>query len=303
MSKKELKKLFENMTPEELEQYKKDTLELHNEWEVGTTEYKLSKLLERFKNMTPEEYIKLYDECKDDIKRFKECQGRFVQNYSIIKDEKKLREFIDWLPELLPNEKYYLALFFRKKYCPIIKTDKGQLKRVTSTKELIYQKIKQMECELGSYTSDGIALPNEGLALYITPNPRDLEKATKNCLINFANKITQPYSNYNPQSEVLSEIQKSCSRKIFMDFDFDGVEFEDVKSKLDGYINKDCYTVVKTRGGFHLLVEVAKIENQYKKSWYLSLNSIPGVDVRGDNLLPVVGCVQGDFVPHFIVRG
>ena len=269
MSKKELKELFENMTPEELEQYKKDTLELHNEWEY------------------------LYNN----------GQGRFVQNYSIIKDEKKLREFIDWLPELLPNEKYYLALFFRKKYCPIIKTDKGQLKRVTSTKELIYQKIKQMECELGSYTSDGIALPNEGLALYITPNPRDLEKATKNCLINFANKITQPYSNYNPQSEVLSEIQKSCSRKIFMDFDFDGVEFEDVKMRISEYIHPSCCTVVKTRGGFHLLIKTEYIVDSYKKSWYKNISSIEGVDVRGDNLLPVVGCVQGDFVPHFIVTG
>lgn len=220
-------------------------------------------------------------------------------NYKIIQDEEKLREFIDWLPGLRPNEQYYLALFFRKKYCPIVKSDKGQLKRFTSKKEYLYHKIKQLECELGSYKIDGINLPNDGLALYITPNPRDLELATKNSMINFANKITQPYSNYNPHQEVLSEIQKSCSRKIYMDFDFDGIYLKDFKSLLVDKINADACTFVQTRGGFHLLVKLDSIEQKYKKSWYQEIAKIEGCDVRGDNLLPVIGCTQGGFVPYF----
>jgi hypothetical protein len=221
-------------------------------------------------------------------------------NYKIIKDEKLLKEFINWLPELNENEQYYVTLFFRKKYCNIVKSDKCQLKRFTSKKEYLYDKIKQLECSIGSYKIDGIELPNEGLALYISINPRDLEKATKNSLINFANKITEKYSNYNPHQEVLTEIQKSCSRKIFMDFDFDNIDLLEFKEKIKNNINDECCTFLKTRGGFHLLIEVDKINEQYKKTWYNFLSKQSGCDdVRGDNLVPVVGCCQGDFIPYF----
>ena len=58
-------------------------------------------------------------------------------NYKIITDEAKLKEFIDWLPDLREDECYYIALFCRKKYTDKLKSDKLQLKRVTSKKENI----------------------------------------------------------------------------------------------------------------------------------------------------------------------
>lgn len=103
-------------------------------------------------------------------------------NYKIIQDEEKLKEFIQWLPDCLPNEQYYLTLFARKKYLPnsFLTNDKCQLKRNTSKKEDLFQKIKQLECEIGSYQFRGQTVPQEALALYITPNPRDLTKAGLN---------------------------------------------------------------------------------------------------------------------------
>lgn len=218
-------------------------------------------------------------------------------NYEIIKDEALLKGFIDWLPDLENNEMYYVALFARKKYLSTLKSDKAQLKRFTARKDLLFSKIKQLECEIGSYTQDGIQIPNNALSLYITPNPRDLEVASKKALINFANLITKPYNGYNPQSEVLNEIQKASGRKIFYDFDFDNVDLQSTVNEIEKVLSSDKYWILQTKNGFHVLVQLDKLTLQDSKVWYNTLSKLPGCDVRGDNLVPVVGCAQADFVP------
>lgn len=224
-------------------------------------------------------------------------------NYKIIADESKLREFINWLPDLKSDETFYCCLFARKKYAHEsagLKSDKSQLKRFTSNKENLFNKIKQLECEYGSYMSGNAVVPQEALALYITPNPRSFTVAAKNSLIELARKITSNYDGYNPHQLIMSEIQKSSSNRKYHDFDFDNVEVNDVLVQLEDKINKEAISIVKTRGGFHLLVDYEKIDKNYTKTWYNAISKIEGVDVRGDNLLPVVGCYQGGFIPHFV---
>ncbi len=221
-------------------------------------------------------------------------------NYQIIRDENLFTSFINWLPELKKNETYYVSLLARSKYHPAVGSDKAQVKRFTASRDFLYDKVKQLECELGTYKYKGVDIPQEALALYISPNPRDMEKACKSALIRFAELITKEYSGYNPHQEVLSEIQKSCSRKIYYDLDFDKVEIEETLVTIKQHINEDCLTVLKTRGGFHLLVEVARIDKQYAKTWHQSISKIEGCDIKGDNLIPIPGCTQGGFIPYFM---
>lgn len=226
-----------------------------------------------------------------------------MSHYSIIKDAVLLDDFIEWLPELRDNEIYYVALFARKKYCASIKnikTDKAQCKRFTATKNRLREKIQQLECPLDSYSIKGITIPQEALALYISVNPRDMYAATKNGLIKFATLMTQEYNGYNPHQEIMSEIHRACSRKVWFDFDFDGADLGATLSQVSAILNIDCVRVLKTHSGFHLLINLKGIRDEFSKSWYQNMNKLPDIDVRGDNLIPIPGCVQGEFVPHFI---
>lgn len=225
-------------------------------------------------------------------------------NYKVILDEGILREFIGWLPELTETEQFYLTLFGRKKYCPeikYIKSDKSQLARKTCTKERLFYKIKQLEVELGSYRQfqDEMPIPQEALAAYINPNPRCLYKATLHGISTLARLIELNNKNHNPHQEMLSCIQRSCSRKIFSVFDIDTKEIDiilAVTEALGGHL--ECAKILETRGGYHVLVKLETIPNEIKKTWYQKLAKLS--DVTGDALIPIPGTYQGGFCPHFI---
>lgn len=229
-------------------------------------------------------------------------------NYQVITDitdESLLRDFIDnFLPDLAENEKYYLCLFCRKKYCrdvKYIKSDKSQMSRKTSDKLRLFWKIKQMECEVGSYrqAQDEQPIPQEALALYINPNPRCVWKATLHGLSVLAKNIETGNKNHHPQEEMMSCIQRSISRKIWSVFDIDSKE-EGVLDKVDDALqgHKECRKILETRGGYHVLVKLDTIPDEIKRTWYQKLAVLS--DVTGDAMIPVPGTFQGGFCPHFI---
>lgn len=223
-------------------------------------------------------------------------------NYSIIKDPASLQHFIDWLPDLKEHESFYVVLLARNKYVKDLgigtfNSDKHQCKRFISKKERLFEKIQQLECPLGSYVIKDIPVPQESLALYISPNPRDLLKATRMSLIKFAELIANGSAGHAPHQEVISQIHKSCGTKHFVDFDFDGKIYIELKNQIDKMINPEATSVLDTRGGFHLLVHLDRIHESFSKSWYRNISAIEGCDIKGDNLIPVPGCTQGGFVP------
>ena len=152
-------------------------------------------------------------------------------NYKIITDINILKEFIDWLPELKDDECYYVMLFARDKYFKELGKPSVKLKRFTSNKEFLLDKIKQLECEVGSYKCGDLIIPNEALCLYIMPNPRSQVKAAKNLTKLLIDKVFNEYNGYNIHQEALTMLQKTPSKVRFMDFDFDYTTIEDMSEK------------------------------------------------------------------------
>lgn len=180
-------------------------------------------------------------------------------SYKFILDEAIFKRFVDWLPELNAEECYYVVALARNKYVrdlpnvdklAHIRSDKQQIARFVCNKERLVRRVRQLECALGAYkTKEGLPVPQEAMAVYISVNPRSHLIGAKNALKRIADLITQEYSNYRLDHEVLSCIQEACSRKIFMDIDFDGVPIEQTIGEVKKHINLDCVSVLKTRGG------------------------------------------------------
>ena len=160
-------------------------------------------------------------------------------NYKIITDFNRLKEFIDWLPELKDDECYYVMLFARDKYFKEVGKPSDKLKRFTSNKQFLLDKIKQLECEVGSYKYGDLVIPNEALCLYIMPNPRSQVKAAKNLTKTLIDKVFSDYNGYNIHQEALTMLQKTPSKVRFMDFDFDYTTIEEMSQKISDIINKN----------------------------------------------------------------
>lgn len=218
-------------------------------------------------------------------------------NYKIVQDEIKLKEFISWLPDLGENEKYFIALFARKKYSDsLIKSnDKTQLKRFTSCKEKLFEKIKQLECAVGSYKLKGMDVPQESLVLYLNPNPRDLKKAAFQLIKKCVDLVQNDNNGFNIHAEALSSIQRTKGKSHFCDFDIDDKSVD--LSLLKDILPDGSYNIVETRGGFHILVDTRLTP---KTKWHQEIRKVYNVDQVGDQLLPVPGCCQGGFVPRFV---
>lgn len=239
-------------------------------------------------------------------------------------DEPKLIKFIDWLPELLPNEKYYVSLQARKKYLPeLVLADKTQVKRFVSDKKRLLEKIRQLECPIGSYTTkEGKTIPDDGLVLYITINPRNMLKATfssAKAMLDLIEKggLHKEYD-VNPHSEVLSQIHKAKSRTIFVHFDIDrttgspndknstksNLTTKQIYEKTIQVVGEKAVTIIETKNGAHVLINVFLANHHiqwYKKSknWHPIIVKELKCDQVGDLMVPVIGCNQGGFIPHF----
>lgn len=212
----------------------------------------------------------------------------------LIHDRKELTNFVDFLPELRPDEYYYYVLLSRKKYSKEVESNKETLlyRGHCRVEELIYR-IEDLEKR--EFFINGERVPEDSLALYIYLNPRCMKKATiklgKKCweLVNS--------TNFNLVSEANSCLQTSKGKSNFLIIDIDSKEVP-IEDSLD-VINIEAWNCMETRGGYHLLVELAEF-NKLEGDWFNILKNHYKLDTSGDLMSPIPGCCQGSFIPKMI---
>ena len=223
-------------------------------------------------------------------------------NYQVVVDEKEFQKFVEWLPSLEKEECHYVALLARDKYIRDLgvgtfNSDKHQCARFITNTERLLLKLRQCETVVGNYSVKGVEIPQEALAAYMTINPRSQTKAAKYLLKRLADVVADGEQNVNVYQESLTAIHKSVGRKLFVDVDFDHVDFKSTVGVMSKFINSDAVKILETRGGFHAIIRLDAVEDGYVKSWYKSITSLDGADVAGDTLIPIPGTYQGGWVP------
>lgn len=220
--------------------------------------------------------------------------------YNIIGDRCELERFVEWLPNSADDEQYYVQLMARKKYLPdhpALQYDKTMLKRFTTTKERLINKIEQCEVKVGCYLGkDNIPVPQESLALYISPSPRSFRKAAFKTIAEFSRKLMND-EYINPRQEVMNILQTASTKDGYHVFDIDNTDRENLYSVME-IVGGHC-NVIQTRGGYHLLVIPGNVPvDKVGKDWYPKLKKV--ADVTGDALSPIPGTIQGGFIPRLI---
>lgn len=225
----------------------------------------------------------------------------------IVKDENMLLEFVNnVLPDLYEGEVYYGQLMFRRKYTNTqLPKSEGVLKRfIANSKKNLIEKIYGMELKR-LYKFNDVEIPNDACVLYILPNPRSVKGVMKNMQKTITDRCFEGDFNFSFNDLYSLYQQTKSSKHSIMDYDFDTNDETKIKGIIDTVntiVNKDCYTVIKTRGGIHILVDSTKVEKEFSKTWFQNMLKIDGLDKNSnrDTLLPVPGCVHGKSVPFIL---
>ncbi|MES2133852.1 MAG: hypothetical protein V4506_15985 [Bacteroidota bacterium] len=249
-------------------------------------------------------------------------------NYKLIHHEGELQKFIDFLPELTPNEGYFIILIARKKWYPESGIPSARkLKRETVlSKDKIIATIRQWEITDGFYTAGELPIHQMNLGVYIGFNPKNQHNACFELINQCLAAIKSNSQNINVKAMASDVIQGSNGTKNFIDIDVDikeGENYLDIVDFIKSVVNESHLTFIKTNGGFHCLIrlpktekmptrtgadmhEVIKVINEFSphgNNWYQLIKNHSfksELNIMSNDLIPIVGCNQGKSIPYFL---
>jgi hypothetical protein len=236
--------------------------------------------------------------------------------YNFLQSEEELRYFSDVvLPDLGEDECLVLMLCARRKYltaaekAELVLGDNAVLRReIVSAKAKLPLKVKELCTARDLYRDrNGRTIPEHGLAVYLTSNPRSHRKAAVQTITELVERLVQ-HRPFHLDSLVKTQIHRAISRKVYLDLDLDpagGDDVEAVLGRIRAILGATPCHVIRTRSGAHVLVQTQHIDAAVKRTFYRQLKelgqSLEGLlEIRGDALVPVPGTFQGGAMPYVV---
>ncbi|KAH9251704.1 hypothetical protein BASA81_010374 [Batrachochytrium salamandrivorans] len=183
------------------------------------------------------------------------------------------------------NDNYYLQISTRAKY--------GGINQVLFRKVVKLDRVIEelhRATPLRGFYFDGQHIPHHSLAVYLTPEPRDTDKACRQVCSAFI--LKQGQEDFKLASLYLSECQKSPSQRRILDIDIDVKEkYLPMRNLLVLELNVQVAFTIESRGGYHLLCydlppKAAKLVHDASKRW-------GDIDLLKNSLIPLPGTIQG----------
>ena len=245
----------------------------------------------------------------------------------MIENVTEFRKFLNVLPQLSNNEVFFVSLSARNKYLTLQEREQYSLGRTEmfgreiifdnsfESFNLVFKKLKTI-LEYRK-TKNGNTIPDKCLTTYMNLNPSH----TVNSVGNFIKTMTQELLEYtnnvvkghdtkvnldrfrNSRSILNTSFQKTSSRKMFVDIDIDCKNEEILKVSCDILTKNGAkFFVVKTQGGWHVVVKRETLKFNYVKYVIEHCNTLinnseflSGIVEHNKNLMvPVPGTLQAN---------
>jgi len=210
---------------------------------------------------------------------------------SLFYDEELTRKFVERLREANSEQgsdvpdAYYFQIMTREKYGSF--TNQILFRKLVSLSRLV-DEIHQATPFRGFYI-EGRKVPHESLVCYMTPEPRDIERAGKQVCASFILKAED--QKFAIPSAFLSECQKNPASRRILDVDVDvkdkfpavmaGVEKAGIKPRF----------IIDSRGGYHILCY--DCTGKESKALYDLSQEVGDIDMLKNAMVPIPGTLQG----------
>ena len=247
---------------------------------------------------------------------------------SLIKDQTEFNTFVSIFPEMQKDEVAFISLAARNKYLNEEEREFYQLGRtemfgrlVVRSKDDFNMKMNELSSKrIARKTRNGKDIPDECVVCYANINPSSMIKAYDMFMIEMNKEVFSAFNSEQNQKQANYEsirrmdrvlmncIQKSRSRKVYIDIDMDTKDpdlFEVFVNNLTIEYDPPTFHIIEPHGGYHFLIKNDTIPKELNLGKLVQdadkVAKKTGKEVvfNKNQMIPIPGTLQSGFPVKF----